>query len=326
MSRPLNCRFAWLVLCAALAPVAHAEDPASKGKFAFWDVEHLMGESCTLKTSAYGADGESTQLEIVWRPGDQYFLHRTFKVWQRGQLRIESPGTENAWTVPLDSQSPSLKNEDVQTLVGNVARGIPVLLTATPEGQPARQLSTSSERAAVSAAMFEACARSLRQHPPPKDLWLDGAFTSLESVTGCVLSRSYQIGRAALTVAIEAGPEHATISIVPIPVLFMGGRDNGRQPSIHEQKTGLRISDKSYSADVGDLFGTRVESREPAGYDITLEQLGVLEDELIQGGARKLTLKVSGEGTRRETFGGPLAVAPAAMFAACRKTKFATVH
>jgi len=326
MSSPPNGAFAWLVLCAVLAPVALAEDPAPKGKLAFWSVDHLMGESCTLKTHAYGADGESTELEIVWRPGDQYSLHRTFKVWQRGELRIESPGTENAWTVPLDSQFPPLTNDDVQTLVRNVARGIPVLLTATPQGQPARQLSTSTERAAVSAAMFDACARSLRQHPPPKDLWLHGAFTALESATGCVLSRSYQIERAALVVAIKAGPQHATISIAPIPVLFIGGSDNGRQASIRVQKTGLEISDKPFSADVKDLFGTRVESREPAGYDITLEQLDDVESELLRGGARKLTLKVSGEGTRRETFGGPLAVAPAAMFAACRQAKFATAR
>jgi hypothetical protein len=76
-----------------------------------------------------------------------------------------------------------------------------------------------------------------------------------------------------------------------------------------------------YVVSAEDLFGAKLESSQEAHYDITLEQVETLQRELLDGGARKLAMKVPSQIKHRDTFGGPLAVAPAAMFAACRKVK-----
>lgn len=281
-----------------------------------------MGENCSLSATAYGPDGEASRLEFVWRPAGRFSLQRTFKSWQSGALQIASPGTGDSWTVPLDSQFPALSSNDVEKLVRNVGRGIQIVLTATAEDRRARELVTGSSHAEVATAMFLACAKSLEEHPPPKDTWLDGAFATSEVDDGCMMSRTYQIGRAALGIVIKVGADRVRVFVRPVPVLFLAPRPNGQQPGIRPQKTGIEISSKSYRVDATDLYGPIIESVGPDGYDLTLEQFEVLAREIEAGGSRKLTLKVSGEGTRRETFGGPLAVAPAAMLAACQRAKF----
>jgi hypothetical protein len=319
---PIYSRVACSLLLAYAAHPAYSDDDSPSGRRAQWEADHLMGENCSLSATAYGADGEASRLEFVWRRPGQFLLQRTFKSWQRGELQIASPGTADTWTVLLDSQFPALSSDDVEKLVRNVGRGLQIVLTATPKDGSARELKTGSSRAEVATAMFLACAKSLEEHPPPKDLWLDGAFTSSEVEDGCMMSRTYQIGHAALGIVIKVGADRSRVFVKPVPVLFLAPRQNGRQPDIRPQKSGIEISDKPYRVDAKDLYGPIVESGGPDGYDLTLEQLEVLEREIVAGGSRKLTLKVSGEGTRRETFGGPLAVAPAAMLAACRRAKF----
>ena len=276
--------------------------------------------SCQLYSTGVGDRKKGLVLAPYWNARDGWALWVLTHNQDMKTMRLEFPGTADAWDVPLEPAredfhgrraflTPALSDSILRSL----EKGQALSISVTYESGPPLQALFEMNSARYAAPMYRACVQSLIDDPPTYRKPPFAVFSAAaDPVDRCDFWHLIEFGNFSVTVELRSDAKGAEV------IVGRATESGGH----HERYRRRKVPDR---LDARELFGPSVDLVDSYRYHITLQQLHELTGALVRGETRTLAFTEQSGRKSDVKFGGRWGKPTAAMFVACRKLKFPAV-